>query len=144
MGRAIIMMPRVAVFAVALALVASTSLAQDDYEMTGDPDKDGQHEMQEMDGDKDGKVTLDEVKAFMKKSYYSNDEDLKGLENEEGKPASPEDITKMIEQDATELMKELDTDSSDDLSLEEIVAQYKDTEGMEEGDEAPEDMPDDE
>merc|ERR1712093_824343 len=82
-----------------------------------------------MDANKDGKATLEELQAFMRKSYYSSEEDTKDLQNDEGKPATPEDITKMIETDATELLTELDKDKSGDLNLEEVVAQYKDMEG---------------
>merc|ERR1711998_657285 len=97
-----------------------------DDEMTGDPDKDGAKEMTEMDVDKDGKATMEEIKAFMKQRYYSKPEDLKDLQNDDGKPATPEDITKMIEKDGKELMDELDKDKSGDLNLQEVIAQYKD------------------
>merc|ERR1711967_41041 len=103
-----------------------------------DPVKDGTKEMEEMDADKDGKATLEEVKKFMKERYYSKEEDLKDLENDDGKPATPEDIVKMIERDASELVTELDKDKSGDLSLEEVIAQYKD-DGSEM--EEPTDMP---
>merc|ERR1712216_1068569 len=90
-----------------------------------DPVKDGTKEMEEMDTNKDGSATLEEVKAFMK-SRYSKEEDLKDLENDDGKPATPEDIVKMVDRDATELVTELDKDKSGDLNLEEVIAQYKD------------------
>merc|ERR1712216_522883 len=112
-----------ALFAVAQADDATpTDVSEDEF----DPVKDGTKEMEEMDANKDGKATVDEIKAFMKSRYYSKDEDLKDLENDDGKPATPEDITKMVERDATELVTELDKDKSKDLSLEEVVAQYKD------------------
>merc|ERR1711966_452110 len=104
--------------------------------------EDGAKEMGEMDKDKDGKVTLEEIKTLMKEKYYTKPEDLKDLENDDGKPATPEDIVKMIDRDATELIDELDKDKSKDLSLEEVVAQHKDDaeepeceEDTEEGDE---------
>merc|ERR1711998_273808 len=74
---------------------SESGATQDD--MTGDPDKDGAKEMGEMDLDKDGKATMEEIKTFMKTRYYSKPEDLKDLQNDDGKPATPEDITKMIE-----------------------------------------------
>jgi len=107
-------------------------------EMTGDPDKDGAKEMSEMDSNKDGKATMEEIKAFMKQRYYSKPEDLKDLQNDDGKPATPEDITKMIEKDGKELMDELDKDKSGDLNLQEVIAQYKD-DGAEPEDDASED-----
>merc|ERR1711865_468761 len=133
--------------AACLALVfAPVSLAEDappaEEEPMPNPEEDGAKEMAEMDGDKDGKATLDEIKTFMKTKYYTKAEDLKDLENDDGKPATPEDITKMIDRDATELIDELDKDKSKDLNLEEVVAQYKDDaeapedeEDTEEGDE---------
>merc|ERR1711904_667352 len=99
-----------------------TAVSEDEF----DPVKDGTKEMEEMDTNKDGKATVDEVKAFMKERYYTKEEDLKDLENDDGKPATPEDIVKMIDRDATELVSELDKDKSGDLNLEEVIAQYKD------------------
>merc|ERR1711981_22031 len=126
-----------------LALVfAPVSLAEDappaEEEAMPNPEEDGAKEMAEMDKDKDGKATLDEIKTFMKEKYYTKPEDLKDLENDDGKPATPEDIVKMIDRDATELIDELDKDKSKDLNLEEVVAQYKDDAEEPEGDEEPE------
>merc|ERR1712224_908578 len=115
---------RISYIACALALVVC--VVADDYEFTGDPDKDGAHEMSQMDGNGNGEVTMDELNSFMKKSYYSSEEDLKDLQNDEGNPATPQDIEKMISNDAKELLEELDTDKNGVLKLEEIVAQYKD------------------
>merc|ERR1719178_51944 len=108
-----------------------TAVSEDEF----DPVKDGTKEMEEMDTNKDGKATVDEIKAFMKARYYTKEEDLKDLENDDGKPATPEDIVKMIDRDATELIDELDKDKSKDLSLEEVVAQYKDDAEEPEGEE---------
>merc|ERR1712094_21831 len=118
-----------------------TAVSEDEF----DPVKDGTKEMEEMDTNKDGKATVDEIKAFMKVRYYTKEEDLKDLENDDGKPATPEDIVKMIDLDATELVSELDKDKSGDLNLEEVIAQYKDDgswndEMPEEGEEEAADM----
>merc|ERR1712023_52233 len=117
-----------ALLAVALAEEEVTPTSEDSAgeEEEFDPVKDGTKEMEEMDTNKDGKATVDEVKAFMKERYYTKEEDLKDLENDDGKPATPEDIVKMIDRDATELLTELDKDKSGGLSLEEVIAQYKD------------------
>merc|ERR1711977_727895 len=93
-------------------------------DMSGDPKVDGKKEMAEMDTNKDGKATLEEIEAFMKARYYTKAEDLK---NDEGKPATPEDVKKMITRDASELLKELDKDKSNDLNEAEVIAQYEDT-----------------
>merc|ERR1712006_54742 len=117
---------------IASAFFSMSVLAEEDppveegEEEEFDPVKDGTKEMEEMDTDKDGKATVEEFKAFMKSRYYSKEEDLKDLENDDGKPATPEDIVKMIQRDATELVEELDKDKSGDLNLEEVIAQYKD------------------
>jgi len=65
-------------------------------DVSGDPEVDGKKEMAEMDANKDGKATLTEIEAFMKARYYTKPEDLKDLQNDDGKPATPEDITKMV------------------------------------------------
>merc|ERR1711871_1666302 len=132
-----------ALLACALAADEGTPTDEEPAEEEFDPVKDGTKEMEEMDANKDGKATTDEVKAFMKARYYTKEEDLKDLENDEGKPATPEDITKMIDRDATELIEELDKDKSGDLNLEEVIAQYKD-DGGDMGDEGAEDEPTDE
>merc|ERR1711998_263049 len=132
-----------ALLACALAADEVTPTDEEPAEEEFDPVKDGTKEMEEMDANKDGKATTDEVKAFMKARYYTKEEDLKDLENDEGKPATPEDITKMIDRDATELIEELDKDKSGDLNLEEVIAQYKD-DGGDMGDEGAEDEPTDE
>merc|ERR1712057_114136 len=110
-------------------------------DMSGDPKVDGKKEMAEMDTNKDGKATLAEIEAFMKARYYTKAEDLKDLENDDGKPATPDDIKKMITRDASELLKELDKDKSNDLNEAEIIAQYEDTGDMpdDEGEDAGED-----
>merc|ERR1711939_681183 len=112
-----------------------TAVSEDEF----DPVKDGTKEMEEMDTNKDGKATVDEIKKFMKDRYYSKEEDLKDLENDDGKPATPEDIVKMIDRDASELLTELDKDKNGSLNLEEVIAQYKDGgENMEEPSDEPE------
>merc|ERR1711939_179536 len=104
-------------------------------DMSGDPKVDGKKEMAEMDTNKDGKATLEEIEAFMKTRYYTKAEDLKDLQNDDGKPATPEDITKMITRDASELLKELDKDESKDLNVTEVIAQYQDSGDMPDDDE---------
>merc|ERR1712046_95670 len=136
MGRTIMAVRSFLLAALLLSALLAFSVADDSASPTDvdapseedefDPVKDGTKEMEEMDTDKDGKATLEEIKKFMKDRYYSKEEDLKDLENDDGKPATPEDIVKMIDRDATELLTELDKDKSGGLSLEEVIAQYKD------------------
>merc|ERR1712054_578353 len=126
-------------FAAALCEDKPDAPADEADDMSGDPKVDGKKEMAEMDTNKDGKATLEEIEAFMKTRYYTKAEDLKDLQNDDGKPATPEDIKKMITRDASELLKELDKDKSNDLNEAEIIAQYEDTGDMPEDDEAGED-----
>merc|ERR1712224_908787 len=140
MGGVVAMMSRVLIVAFAFAAVCYCAVedpAPGGEEWTGDPVTDGTNEMKKMDADADGKVTSDEIKDFMRKNYYSNEEDIKDLQNDDGKPATADDITKMIETDASELLTELDKDQSGTLSLEELIAQYKDMEVDVEGEEPP-------
>merc|ERR1712159_573386 len=122
-------------FAAALCEDKPDAPADEADDMSGDPKVDGKKEMAEMDTNKDGKATLEEIEAFMKARYYTKAEDLKDLQNDDGKPATADDIKKMITRDASELLKELDKDESKDLNVTEVIAQYQDT-----GD----DMPDEE
>merc|ERR1712159_403442 len=139
-------MGRVIFLCALLAAAAICARAEDKKEeppptedVSGDPEVDGKKEMAEMDANKDGKATLTEIEAFMKARYYTKPEDLKDLQNDDGKPATPEDITKMISRDASELMKELDKDDSKDLNVTEVIAQYQDSGDMpDEGEDMPE------
>merc|ERR1712097_46245 len=131
MGHTNHVMARLLVIALCFTLLAGiyaedVPAASEAEEGAPNPEEDGAKEMGEMDKDKDGKATLEEIKTFMKEKYYTKEEDLKDLENDDGKPATPEDIVKMIDRDATELVSELDKDKSGDLNLEEVIAQYKD------------------
>merc|ERR1712216_602637 len=143
-------MQKVIVICALLAAAAICAHAEDappkdpqTEDVSGDPEVDGKKEMAEMDANKDGKATLTEIEAFMKARYYTKPEDLKDLQNDDGKPATPEDITKMISRDASELMKELDKDDSKDLNVTEVIAQYQDSGDMpDEGEDMPEEEAD--
>merc|ERR1712094_153553 len=102
-----------------LALVfAPVSLAEDappaEEEAMPNPEEDGAKEMGEMDKDKDGKATLEEIKTFMKEKYYTKPEDLKDLENDDGKPATPEEVVAQYKDDAEEPEGEEDTEEGDE------------------------------
>merc|ERR1712216_1033415 len=92
-----------------LALVfAPVSLAEDappaEEEAMPNPEEDGAKEMGEMDKDKDGKATLEEIKTFMKEKYYTKPEDLKDLE----------DVVAQYKDDAEEPEGEEDTEEGDE------------------------------
>merc|ERR1712196_760175 len=94
-------------FAAALCEDKPDAPADEADDMSGDPKVDGKKEMAEMDTNKDGKATLEEIEALMKTRYYTK----------------------------AELLKELDKDKSNDLNEAEIIAQYEDTGDMPEDDE---------
>merc|ERR1711907_152369 len=76
-------------FAAALCEDKPEAPADEADDMSGDPKVDGKKEMAEMDTNKDGKAKLEEIEAFMKTRYYTKAEDLKDLQNDDGKPATP-------------------------------------------------------
>jgi len=79
-------------------------------------EEDGKKEMEMIDTNKDGKASMKELEAFMQLRYYES-------EIHSDKP-TPEQMKK-VQKDATDMMQELDTDSSGDLNVEEITSQYK-------------------
>lgn len=90
-----------------------------------DPDADAKEELELMDTDKDGKVSLEEIKAYFKKEFYS-DELVEGVEAGPVATTTPtEDLQKLVDDDAQEFLDDLDTDKDGHLSLEELAEQYK-------------------
>merc|ERR1711998_714621 len=54
--------------------------------------------------DKDGKVSLEEIKAYFRTEFYS-DEDMKdSTEGADGKPPTAEEIQELVKNDATEFL----------------------------------------
>merc|ERR1711934_1314874 len=102
-----------------------------------DVEKEAKEELERMDTDKDSKVSLEEVKAYFRSEFYS-DEDMKdSTEGADGKPPTPEEIAELVKNDATEFLTELDKDKNGYLSLEELKEQYKtDASDLEEDDSA--------
>merc|ERR1711957_211619 len=96
-----------------------------DGHFASDPAKEAQEELERMDTDKDGKVSLEEIKAYFKKEFYSDDL-LEGAEAGPASTTSPaEDLQKLVDDDAKEFLHDLDTDKDGHLSLEELTEQYK-------------------
>merc|ERR1712216_79204 len=81
-------------------------------------------EMAQMDSNKDGAATLEEIKSYIKRHYYNEHYMRKRAEQNNGKKHTAEETEKMIEKDAQELMKELDKDKSGELSVQELKAQH--------------------
>merc|ERR1711977_507131 len=99
--------------------------------MTGDAEQDGKTEMAQIDGNKDGTATLDEIKEFMRKTYYDDDH-MNKMHTSLGDKASEGEkkdyLEKMVTKDATELLQFMDGDKSGDLKLEEVIHSFKDDE----------------
>ena len=68
----------------------------------------------------DGKADLEEVKAYMRKEFYSPE----FLADSEEK-LSEADIVKKVEADAKEYLGEMDTDKDGALTEAEIIKHYK-------------------
>merc|ERR1712188_356835 len=123
---------------VALALLLCSALflnavvIADEPEVQGveeDTEKEAKEELDRMDADKDGKVSLDEIQNYFRSEFYS-DEDMKdSTEGADGKPPTAEEIAELVKNDATEFLNELDKDKDGFLNLEELKEQYN-TEGM--------------
>merc|ERR1712195_463548 len=81
-----------------------------DGHFASDPAKEAQEELERMDTDKDGKVSLEEIKAYFKKEFYSDDL-LEGAEAGPASTTSPaEDLQKLVDDDAKEFLEDLDKD----------------------------------
>merc|ERR1719310_1325233 len=119
---------------VALALLLCSALflnavvIADEPEVQGveeDTEKEAKEELDRMDADKDGKVSLDEIQNYFRSEFYS-DEDMKdSTEGADGKPPTQAEIAELVKNDATEFLTELDKDKDGHLDLEELKEQYK-------------------
>eukprot|EP00657_Telonema_sp_P-1_P006215 TRINITY_DN2442_c0_g1_i2.p1 TRINITY_DN2442_c0_g1~~TRINITY_DN2442_c0_g1_i2.p1 ORF type:complete len:179 (-),score=88.16 TRINITY_DN2442_c0_g1_i2:302-838(-) len=133
-------------FSIALALLLCTTLflapafAQEDADtavhgVEDDVEKEAKDELDRMDGDKDGKISLDEVKAYFRKEFYSDEDMADSTEGKDGKPPTAAEIAELVNNDATEFLTELDKNKDGHLDLEELKEQYKtDGEDLEEDD----------
>merc|ERR1712166_1692091 len=123
------------------ALFLSASVSAEEIDPTvasveDDVEKEAKDEMTRMDADKDSKVSLDEVKAYFRKEFYSDEDMKESTEGTDGKPPTAVEIT--------ELVTELDKSKDGFLDLEELKEQYKtDGDDLEEEDtQEPEDEDD--
>merc|ERR1712199_73311 len=123
---------------VALALLLCSALflnavvIADEPEVQGveeDTEKEAKEELDRMDADKDGKVSLDEIQTYFRKEFYSDEDMADSTEGADGKPPTQEEIAELVKNDATEFLNELDKDKDGFLNLEELKEQYN-TEGM--------------
>ena len=93
--------------------------------LSDDTEKEAKEELERMDADKDGKVSLEEVTNYFRTEFYS-DEDMKdSTEGADGKPPTQAEIQELVKNDATEFLQELDKDKNGHLDLEELKEQYK-------------------
>merc|ERR1711998_345474 len=82
-----------------------------------DIEKEAADELARMDSDKDGKVSLEEIKAYFRTEFYSDEDMADSTEGADGKPPTAEEI------------QELDKNKDGFLDLAELKDQYN-TEGM--------------
>merc|ERR1711966_3243 len=149
MGRAPNKMARYTRFAIAMLLFSSLFVcavkaveeqggANDNLNDIGggeeDMAKEAAEELERMDADKDGKVSLDEISTYFRKEFYSDEDMAESTEGKDGKPPTQEEIAELVKNDATEFLNELDKDKDGFLSLEELKEQYN-TDGMDMDDE---------
>merc|ERR1712072_518066 len=151
MGRAPNKMARYTRFAIAMLLFSSLFVcavkaeedqggANDNLNDIGggeeDMAKEAAEELERMDADKDGKVSLDEISTYFRKEFYSDEDMAESTEGKDGKPPTQEEIAELVKNDATEFLNELDKNKDGFLDLEELKEQYN-TDGMDmEDDEA--------
>merc|ERR1711959_670850 len=116
-----------------------------------DIEKEAKEELDRMDGDKDGKVTLEEIQKYFRTEFYSDEDMADSTEGANGNPPTQEEIAELVKNDAFEFLQELDKDRSGSLNLEELKEQYiaegdegdeEDYGDMEDMDEEEEDMGD--
>merc|ERR1712086_94534 len=110
------------------SLVRALETPGDPLDAEDDPVAEAKEEMQLIDLNGDGKVSLAETQAFFKKEFYSETE-LEQTQDEDGNSiALPEEelgeLAELAESDAKEFLDELDTNKDGFLSLKELSAQY--------------------
>merc|ERR1711998_790477 len=103
--------------------------ALSDVGIGGDIEKEAADELARMDSDKDGKVSLEEIKAYFRTEFYSDEDMADSTEGADGKPPTAEEIQELVKNDATEFLNELDKNKDGFLDLAELKDQYN-TEGM--------------
>merc|ERR1712159_642743 len=118
---------------VALALLLCSALflnavvIADELQVQGveeDTEKEAKEELDRMDADKDGKVSLDEIQNYFRSEFYSDEDMMDSTEGADGKPPTQAEIAELVKNDATEFLTELDKDKDGFLNLEELKEQY--------------------
>merc|ERR1711865_347945 len=111
------------------SLVRALETPGDPLDAEDDPVAEAKEELQLIDLNGDGKVSLAEIQAFFKKEFYSETQ-LEQTQDEDGNSiALPEEelgeLAELAESDAKEFLDELDTNKEGFLSLKELSAQYQ-------------------
>merc|ERR1712070_22241 len=121
-----------------------------DLKLDHTPEQEAAFDMQRMDLDKDGKISMDDLRKYMKEEHYGP-EDLKDLtktareEDDEAKENEDEhhephpwkadgtlDVDKLVEKDAVDYMELMDANKDKFVSKEECLAHHKEHAGHEE------------
>merc|ERR1711865_1370216 len=96
----------------------------EDVGVDDDVEKEAKEEMDRMDADKNGKVSLEEISTYFRTEFYSDEDMADSTEGADGKPPTPEEIAELVKNDASEFLTELDKDKDGSLTLEELKEQY--------------------
>merc|ERR1712160_179508 len=91
----------------------------EDVGVDDDVEKEAKEEMDRMDADKNGKVSLEEISTYFRTEFYSDEDMADSTEGADGKPPTPEEIAELVKNDASEFLTELDKDKDGSLTLEE-------------------------
>merc|ERR1711924_425562 len=65
------------VLAAAIVATHAEEIKADDHASALDAEQEGKKDLDEMDNNKDGKATVDEIKAHIKEKFYTKPEDIK-------------------------------------------------------------------
>merc|ERR1712166_1641840 len=103
-----------------------------DGHFASDPAKEAQEELERMDTDKDGKVSLEEIKAYFKKEFYSDDL-LEGAEAGPASTTSPAEDLQKLDDDQEEAYR-FQEDEEDEF-LQESDDEYSGAEYVDSDDE---------
>merc|ERR1712028_210263 len=82
-------------------------------------------DMESMDANKDGKVTFDEIKAYVKADFYGEEDVADSTEGATGGPPTPEEVVVLVQKEAIELFEDLDKNKDGIVTFEELRAQYE-------------------
>merc|ERR1711935_81751 len=107
----------------------------EDVGVDDDVEKEAKEEMDRMDADKNGKVSLEEISTYFRTEFYSDEDMADSTEGADGKPPTPEEMKEQYMTDPDDL----EDDDAGGMEGEDEDYDYgAEGEEGEEGEEAPE------